>query len=96
MVKTVEQYVIPTLDSWVTTTTYFDLWMSRFKHDMFVLMINFINSLWVLCYVIVGLFKSTNMFRIVMVAQVKDFLYNLLDKLIVYVKDEGGNMSTFA
>jgi hypothetical protein len=98
MVKTMERYVIPTLDSWVTTTTYFDLWMSKSKHDMFVLVINFINSLWVPYYVIVGLFKSTNTFGVVMVAQVKDLmsLYNLLDKLIVYVKDEGGNTSTFA
>jgi hypothetical protein len=72
--------------------------MFGFRHDMFVLVINFINSLWVPCYVIVGLFKTTNMFGIVMVAQVKDLMpsYNLLDKLIVYVNDKGGNMSTFA
>jgi hypothetical protein len=33
-----------------------------------------------------------------MVAQVKDFLslYNLLNKLIIYVQAEGGNLSTFA
>jgi hypothetical protein len=44
------------------------------------------------------LFKTTNTFGVVMVAQVKDLLssYNLLDKLITYVKDKDGNMSTFA
>jgi hypothetical protein len=36
--------------------------------------------------------------RVVMVAQVKELLlsYNLLDKLITYMKDEGGNLSTLA
>ncbi len=50
------------------------------------------------CHVIVGLFEAINASRVAMVAQVKDFLssYNLLDKLIVYVKDKGGNMSTLA
>ncbi len=36
VVKTMEQYVIPTLDSCVTITTSFDLWMSKFGHDTFV------------------------------------------------------------
>jgi len=54
--KTMEKYVIPILDSWVITT-YLDLWMSKFRYDMFVLVINFINSLWVPCYVIVDFFK---------------------------------------
>jgi hypothetical protein len=44
-----------------------------------------------------GIFEATNTSRVVMVAQVKELLlsYNLLDKLIAYVKDEGGNLSTF-
>jgi hypothetical protein len=65
---------------------------------MLVLVINFINTSWVPYYVIVGLFKTSNTFGIIMIAQAKDFLssYNLLDKLIAYVNDEGGNMSTFA
>jgi hypothetical protein len=45
-----------------------------------------------------GLFETTNMSRVVMATQVKDLLslYNLLDKLITYVKDAGGNLSTLA
>ncbi len=45
-----------------------------------------------------GFFETTNMSRIAMAVQVKDFLslYNLLNKLIAYVKDEGGNLSTLA
>ncbi len=72
--------------------------MFKSRYVTFVLVINFINSLWVPCHVIVGLFEAINTSRVAMVAQVKDFLssYNLLDKLIVYVKDKGGNMSTLA
>jgi hypothetical protein len=38
------------------------------------------------------------MFKVVMATQVKDLLslYNLLNKLITYVKDESGNLSTLA
>jgi hypothetical protein len=54
--KTMEQYVIPALDSCVITTTFSDLWTSKFGHDTFVFVINFINSLWVLCHVTMGLF----------------------------------------
>jgi hypothetical protein len=58
VVKTMEQYVILTLDSCVITIIFFDLWMSRFGHDMFILVIDFINSLWVSCHVIMGFFET--------------------------------------
>jgi hypothetical protein len=72
--------------------------MSRFGHDTFALVINFINSLWVPYHGTMALFETIDTFKIVMAMQVKDFLslYNLLNKLITYVQDEGGNMSTFA
>jgi hypothetical protein len=43
-----------------------------------------------------GLFETIDMFEVAMAMQVKELLssYNLLDKLIAYVKDEGGNLST--
>ncbi len=46
----------------------------------------------------VGLFEAIDTIGVVMVMQVRDLLasYNLLKKLVVYVKDEGGNMSTLA
>jgi len=64
----------------------------------FILVINFINSQWVPCHVRMRLFEIIDMARITMVTQVKDLLsfYNLSDKIIAYVKDEGGNLSTFA
>ncbi len=72
--------------------------MSRSRHDTFVHVINFINSHWVPCHVIMGLFETTNTFGVVMAAQVKELLssYNLLNKLITYMKDKGGNLSTLA
>jgi hypothetical protein len=43
-----------------------------------------------------GLLKATDTFGIAMATRVKDLpsLYNLLDKIITFVKDEGDNMST--
>jgi hypothetical protein len=42
--KTMDKYVLPTLDYCVMAIVSFDLWMSRSAHDTFTLMINFINS----------------------------------------------------
>jgi hypothetical protein len=46
----------------------------------------------------VGYFEVNDKIGVAMATQVRDliFLYNLLEKLIAYVKDEGGNMSTLA
>ncbi len=72
--------------------------MSISRHDTFALVINFIYSQWVPYHVKVGLFEAIDTFRVVMATQVKKLLslYNLLDKLIAYVKDKGGNLSTLA
>jgi hypothetical protein len=45
-----------------------------------------------------GLFEVIDTFGVVMAAQVKELMlfYNLLDKLIAYVKNKGGNLSTNA
>jgi hypothetical protein len=93
--KTMEKIVMPTLESCITTTS-FDLWMSKCGHDTFALVINFINSHWVPCHVTMGLFETTNTSGVVMAAHVKELLssYNLLDKLITYMKDKGDNLST--
>jgi hypothetical protein len=42
--KTMEKFVILVLESCITTSTSFDLWMSTSRHDTFALVINFINS----------------------------------------------------
>jgi hypothetical protein len=71
------------LDSCVTATT------------SFALVINFIYSQWVPYHVRVGLFETIDTSRVVMATQVKELLslYNLLNKLIAYVKDKCRNPS---
>ncbi len=93
--KTMEKIVMPALKSCITTT-FFDLWMSRFGHNTFAFGINFINSHWVPCHVTMGLFEAIDTFEVTMVAQMKELLssYNLLDKLISYMKNKGDNLST--
>jgi hypothetical protein len=44
----------------ITMTTFFYLWIFRFEHDTFVLVINFVNKQWEPCYIIVGLFETTH------------------------------------
>jgi hypothetical protein len=56
------------LEFCITTTTSIDLWMSRFGHDTFALVINFINSHWVPCHVTMGLFEAIDTFGVAMAA----------------------------
>jgi hypothetical protein len=42
--KTIDKYVLATLDYCVMAIVSFDLWMSKSTHDTFALVINFINS----------------------------------------------------
>jgi len=90
-------YLLPTIVQCATMTTTFDLWMSRLGYDTFSLVINFINPGWVPCYIIFGLFETTNTFGVALVEQVKVFLlkFNLTNKVIAYVKDEGANLNSF-
>jgi hypothetical protein len=60
-----EQYVILAIDSYLTTSS-FDLWKSRFGHDTFSLVINFINSQWVPYDVIVGYFEVNDQIGVAM------------------------------
>jgi hypothetical protein len=96
--KTMEKFVMLALESCITITTSFDLWISRSRHETFALVIIFINSHWVPCHVAMDLFEAIDTSGAAMVAQVKELLlsYNLLDKIITYVKDKGGNLSSLA
>jgi hypothetical protein len=69
-----DKYVILALDFCVMTTTSFELWMSKLGHGTFDLVINFINSQWVPCHVIVGLFEAIDTAKIAMAMHVKDLL----------------------
>jgi hypothetical protein len=89
---------MPTLDLCVTTIASFDLWMFKFGHNTFAFVINFINLQRVPYNVSLGLLEATDTIKVAMATQVKDLLssYDLLDKLIAYVKYEGDNLSTLA
>jgi hypothetical protein len=42
--KTKEKYVLAKLKQCYSTTTSFDLWMSKCAHDVFALVISFLNE----------------------------------------------------
>jgi len=44
--KMKQKYVLPTLKQCYFATTTFDLWMSKGAHDVFALVINFLNEKW--------------------------------------------------
>jgi hypothetical protein len=46
MEKTKQLYVLPTLKKCHSTTTSFDLWMSKAGHDIFALVISFLGNDW--------------------------------------------------
>jgi len=56
--KTMEKHVFLTLGCCAIVTTSYLFWMSRFGHDTFALVINFVNSQWVSYYIMMGLFKA--------------------------------------
>ncbi len=80
-----------------TMTTMFGLWMLGLNYDTFSLVINYINQSWVPCHVIVGLFEVPNIFGVDFIEQVKVILveFNLTNRVIAYVKDEGTTLNCF-
>jgi hypothetical protein len=95
--KTMEHHVFLALVDATIIITTFDLWMSRGGFDMFALVVNYINKKWEPCHVTVTIFDVHETSRVAMAIQFKDLLaqYNLLVKIIAYVKDEGTNLNTF-
>ncbi len=95
--KTMECHVFLTFVDAIIVITTFDLWMFQGGFDMFILVVNYINKKWEPCHVIMGVFEVHETSRATMDVHFKDLLvqYNLLDKIIAYVKDKGANMNTF-
>ncbi len=90
-----ERYVFPTLIEATMVIATFDLWMSRKGFDTFALVVNYINKQWETCHVIVRIFKVHETSSVTMHVQLKDLFnrYELLDKVLTYVKDEGLNLN---
>jgi hypothetical protein len=57
--KTKSLYVLLTLFDYLSSTTTFDLWMLMGVHDVFTLVVNFINVDWQPKQVTIGLFEAT-------------------------------------
>jgi hypothetical protein len=58
--KTREKCVLPSLASYITCTSSFDLWMSRGGHDIFTMVVSFINKFWEPTHVIMKFFEVHN------------------------------------
>jgi hypothetical protein len=50
--------VLPKLKQCYFVTTSFDLWMSKGAHDVFALVINFLNEEWQPQHIIIRLFEA--------------------------------------
>jgi hypothetical protein len=68
--------------------------MSIGAHDVFALVVNFINANWQLNQIIIGLFGAIEITSQAMAMKLQALLdnYNLWKKILVYVKDEGSNV----
>ncbi len=58
MEKTKEEYVLPKLKKCYSTIASFDLWMSKGAHDVFALVISFLNEEWQPQHITIGLFQA--------------------------------------
>jgi hypothetical protein len=73
-----------------------DLWMSSVGYNKFVMVVSFINNSWDPTHLIIGVFKMKNITSVARENEVKILLhsFDLVDKTIVYDKDEGLNLNT--
>jgi hypothetical protein len=68
--KTKEKYVIPSLSSCVIYIAIFYLWMSHARHDIFAMVVIFINDVWEPIHVTMGIFEMHNTLNATMVAHI--------------------------
>ncbi len=68
--------------------------MSKSGYDTFALVINFIKLSWIPCHITIGQFEARDTSGATLTKQVKILLveFNLKNKVIMYVKDEGANL----
>jgi hypothetical protein len=70
--------------------------MSRVGFEIVAIVVSFINTSWEPYHVTIGIFEVHNIASATMANQVKSLLdsFDLIDKVIAYVKDEGSNLNT--
>jgi hypothetical protein len=93
-----EHHILLSFAKIITIITIFDLHMFHGKFDTFALVVNYKNKKWKPGHITMGIFEVHEIIWATMALQLKDFLvrYNLLDKVIAYVKDEGTIVNTFS
>jgi hypothetical protein len=69
--------------------------MSKGAHDVFALVISFLNEEWKPQHITIGLFEANETIGQVMARNLIELLdqYNLRKKIVAYVKDEGANLN---
>ncbi len=82
-----QKYVLPTLKQCYFATTTFDLWMSKGTHDVFALVINFLNEKWQPQHMTIRLFEANETTRQAMARNLIELLdqYDLREKNITYM-----------
>jgi hypothetical protein len=72
--------------------------MSKGAHDVFALVISFLNEEWKPQHITIRLFEANETIGQVMARNLIELLdqYNLRKKIVAYVKDEGANLNTMA
>jgi hypothetical protein len=80
----------------VVLSPVFYLWMSKGAHVVFVLAIIFLGSNWKPKYVTLGLCEAAKITGQALARNLIELLdaYDLKNKIITYVKDEGSNLNT--
>ncbi len=88
MDKTKQVYVLPKLTYCISTTTSFDLWMSKGAHDIFALIINVMGSNWEPKEVTIGLFETIRTIRQALANNLTKLVdqYGLRNKIIVMLR----------
>jgi hypothetical protein len=88
--KTMFTYVHHALADCISTTSTFDLWMSKGAHDVFIVVVNFLSSKCKAKHIIIGLFIVSNTSGATMAPRLQQLLdkFFLTQKMFAYVKDE--------
>jgi hypothetical protein len=94
--KTMDKHVSWNLTFTIIVFVSFDFWMSHGGVDVFYLIINIFEFSRVPTHVIVGLFEMNKTTRWFIDVQLQSLLekFGLLHWVIVFLKDEGINMTT--
>lgn len=94
--KTLVKHVQLTSTTCLFVTCTFDLQMSKGVHDIFVIVVNFLDDDQQPKHVTIGLFETIYTSGVAMALKSQQFLDNffLAQKVVAYVKDEGSNLQT--